>query len=62
VSAFYGRSVQLRLGSCDPFAFFELTIIYRKDLIESLDAFKMDEDFDMGQATAEEVQRAAKAA
>jgi hypothetical protein len=42
-----------------PFALFELATIYRKDLTAPADAFKID-DLDIGQATAEEVQRAAE--
>jgi GNAT superfamily N-acetyltransferase len=59
-SKFYRRARRIVGTVARPFALFELAIIYRKDLTAPLDAFQIDDDLDMGQATAEEIQRAAE--
>jgi GNAT superfamily N-acetyltransferase len=53
-----GRSALAKLAR--PFAIFELAIIYRNDLTAPLGAFIIEPDLQMGQATAEDVERAAR--
>jgi hypothetical protein len=59
-SAIYRRGRYTLAMIARPFAIFEIAIIYRNDLTAPLAAFAIEADLQMGEATAEEVERAAR--